>query len=74
MLSVEIFYDGSIGKIEVIQGVMSGQGSLDEIAKKSVRKWKFKPVQYQNKAVSSKIIIPITVDPSKGELYLRSSD
>ncbi len=59
ILQVEIFADGTIGRVEVNQSVMSGQCMLSEAAVKSVKKWKFSPAKHKGKPVNCWTTIPI---------------
>ena len=60
ILQVEVFTDGTVGAIEVIKSVMSGQCMLGEAAVKSVKKWKFSPAKKNGKPVNCRVTIPIT--------------
>ena len=60
ILKVEVLTDGTVGAIEVIKSVMSGQCMLGEAAVKSVKKWKFSPAKKNGKPVNCRVTIPIT--------------
>ena len=59
ILQVEVFKDGSVGAIEVVQSLMSGPGGLDEAAKDAVRQWEFTPAQSGGQPVAVWVRIPI---------------
>ena len=60
ILQAEVFTDGTVGRVEVIQSVMSGKCVLGEAAVKSVKKWKFSPAKSKGKPVNCWVTIPIT--------------
>jgi len=58
-LEVEVFADGTVGAIDVVQSLLSGPGGLDEAAKKAVRQWEFQPAKSGGKPVSVWVTFPI---------------
>lgn len=59
ILQVEVFTDGTVGIVEVVQSVMSDPCVLSEAAVNSVKKWKFSPAKKNGKPVACWITIPI---------------
>lgn len=59
ILQAEVFTDGTVGRIEILQSLMSGPGGLDEAAINSVKKWKFSSAKSKGKPVNCWITIPI---------------
>jgi TonB family protein len=62
VLEVDVYRDGSIGKITVKKPTPDG---LDEAAIDAVKKWKFQPGKSGGKAVDTTVIIPIEFTLSK---------
>jgi periplasmic protein TonB len=58
-LEVEVFTDGKVGAIEVIQSLMAGPGGLDEAAINAVRQWEFAPAKSNGKAVACWVTFPV---------------
>ncbi len=58
-LEVEVFADGTVGAIDVVQSLLSGPGGLDEAAIKAVRQWEFQPAKSGGKPVSVWVTFPI---------------
>ncbi|MBC8312905.1 MAG: TonB family protein [Candidatus Cloacimonetes bacterium] len=59
VVQAEVFADGTVGAVDVIQSLQSGPGGLDEAAIRAVRKWKFIPAKNQGKAVAVWVTFPI---------------
>ncbi len=59
VLEVDVYRDGSIGKINVKRSLLPGPGGLDEAAINAVKKWKFQPGKSGGKAVDTTVIIPV---------------
>ena len=59
-LEVEVFADGTVGAINVIESLMSGPGGLDEAAIDAVRKWEFSPAKSGGKPVAVWVTFPVT--------------
>lgn len=59
ILQVEVFTDGTVGHIEVIQSVMSDPCVLSEAAINSVKKWKFSPAKKDGKPIACWATIPV---------------
>ena len=58
-LEVEVFKDGSVGKIKVVKSLHKEKGGLDEAAVNAVKKWKFIPGKSYGKPIDTVVIIPI---------------
>lgn len=52
LLEVEVFYDGSVGAVEVRKSLATGPGGLDEAAVNSVKMWKFVPALRNQRGLS----------------------
>jgi protein TonB len=59
VLEVDVYKDGTLGKIKVLRSLLSGPGGLDESAINAVKKWKFQPGKSGGKPVDTTVIIPI---------------
>jgi protein TonB len=59
ILEVDVYRDGTLGKINVKKSLLSGPGGLDEAAVDAVKKWKFQPGKSGGKPVDTSVIIPI---------------
>jgi protein TonB len=59
VLEVDVYRDGSLGKINVIRSLMKGPGGLDEAAIDAVKKWRFQPGKSGGRPVDTTVIIPI---------------
>ncbi len=59
VLNVEVFADGTVGAVEVVQSLMPGPGGLDEAAVRAIRQWEFEPAKSGGKPVSVWITFPI---------------
>lgn len=59
ILQVEIFEDGTVGAVEVVQSLQSGPGGLDEAAINAVKQWRFAPAKSQGKPIAVWATIPI---------------
>ena len=59
ILQVEIFPDGSVGRVIVKQSLMPGPGGLDEAAVNSVKKLKYTPAKYKGKPVACWKTLPV---------------
>ena len=51
--------DGTIGDLEVYQGVLA---EMDQAAQLALSRWKFKPAMRANKAVSVEILVGIPAE------------
>ncbi|MDA3814084.1 MAG: energy transducer TonB [Candidatus Cloacimonetes bacterium] len=60
ILQVEVFKDGSVGAIEILQSLMSGPGGLDEAAVNSVKHWEFSPAKSGGKPVACWVTFPVS--------------
>ncbi len=60
VLSVEVFEDGSVGAVEVIQSLLPGPGGLDEAAVKAVEQWEFNPAKSNGQPVAVWVTFPVT--------------
>jgi periplasmic protein TonB len=58
-LEVEVFADGTVGAIDVVQSLLSGPGGLDEAAINAVKQWEFQPAKSGGKPVSVWVTFPI---------------
>ena len=59
VLDVEVFEDGTVGKVEVIQSLLAGPGGLDEAAIKAVKQWKFQPAKSNGAPIACWVQFPI---------------
>ncbi len=59
VLDLELFRDGTVGAVEVVQSLQSGPGGLDEAAIKAVKQWVFTPAKSDGKSVAVWVRIPI---------------
>lgn len=59
-LNVEVFANGKVGAVEVLQSLMAGPGGLDEAAIKAVRQWEFNPAKSGGQPVGCWVTFPIT--------------
>jgi TonB family protein len=59
-LEVEVFADGSVGAINVVQSLMSGPSGLDDAAVKAVRQWEFSPAKSGGKSVACWVTFSIS--------------
>ncbi len=59
LLEVEVLADGKVGEIKVRKSLMDVPGGLDEVAVSTVQTWTFKPALKKNRAVVSRVNIPI---------------
>lgn len=59
ILKVEIFADGTVGRVVVTKSVMSDPCILSEAAIKSVKKWIFKPAIYNGEPVACWTTFPV---------------
>lgn len=59
IVRAEVFEDGTVGAVEVVKSLQSGEGGLDEQALKAVRTWKFIPAKNQGKPVAVWVTFPI---------------
>lgn len=59
VLSVEVFDDGTVGAVKVIESLLPGEGGMDEAAAKAVQQWQFQPAMCQGKPVSCWICFPL---------------
>lgn len=59
VLEVDVYSDGTLGKIKVKKSLMPGPNGLDEAAINAVKKWKFQPGKSGGKPVDTTVIIPI---------------
>jgi len=59
VLEVDVYRDGTLGKVKVLKSLLGGPGGLDESAINAVKKWKFQPGKSGGKAVDTTVIIPI---------------
>ncbi len=65
ILKVEIFEDGTIGAIQILQSLLSGPGGLDEAAVKAVRQWEFTSATSGRAPVSSWLVLEINFSLNK---------
>lgn len=59
VLNVEVFADGTVGAVEVVQSLMPGPGGLDEAAVRAIRQWEFEPAKSGGKPVSVWVTFPV---------------
>jgi periplasmic protein TonB len=59
ILEVDVYRDGTLGKINVKKSLLSGPGGLDEAAIDAVKKWRFQPGKSGGKPIDTTVIIPI---------------
>lgn len=59
ILQVEIFEDGTVGAVEVVQSLQSGPGGLDEAAINAVKQWRFVPAKSQGQPIAVWATVPI---------------
>ena len=67
LLDVEIYDDGSVQRIDVIQSLQSGPNGYDELAIKAVRHWKFSPAVENGVAVPVWIQFPMDFPPKPND-------
>jgi len=65
MLQVEVFADGTVGRVAVKNSVMSDPCVLSEAAVKSVKKWKFSPAKTGGKPVACWTTFPVVFELKK---------
>ncbi len=62
IIDVEIFYNGSVGEVEVTKSLDPSPGGLDEAAIIAVKQWEFIPAKNSNgRPVSVVLSFPITL-------------
>jgi protein TonB len=59
VLNVEVFEDGSVGAIEVVESLLPGPGGLDEAAINAVRQWEFNPAKSNGQPVAVWVTFPV---------------
>ena len=59
LIRAEVFEDGTVGSVEIVEGLQSGPGGIDECAIKAVKQWKFIPAKLQNKPIAVWVTFPI---------------
>lgn len=59
ILEVDVYKDGTVGKIEVKRSVQSGPGGLDEAAINAVRAVRFQPGKSSGNPVDTTVTIPV---------------
>jgi TonB family protein len=69
-LWVDVYKDGTVGKITVHKSLQAGPGGLDEAAINAVKQWKFEPGKSGGKPVDSMTIIPIEFTITKDDIPL----
>lgn len=70
ILQIEVYYDGSIGEIIMLQSALSGPGGLDEVAINSIRKWEFTPAVNNENNISCWTTTKIKFDMSKRKMSI----
>ncbi|MBM4399735.1 MAG: energy transducer TonB [Candidatus Cloacimonetes bacterium] len=65
ILEVDVYKDGTVGKIDVKKSLLKGTGGLDEAAINTVKKWKFQPGKSGGKPIDTTVIIPIEFNIKK---------
>ena len=59
-LEVEVFENGTVGAVNVLQSLVAGSGGLDESAVNAVKQWEFSPAKSAGKPVSCWVTFPVT--------------
>jgi len=59
IVRAEIFKDGSVGSVEILQSLDPSPGGLDECAINAVKHWKFIPAKMQNEPIAVWVSFPI---------------
>ncbi|MBS3742154.1 MAG: energy transducer TonB [Candidatus Cloacimonetes bacterium] len=62
ILRAEVFEDGTVGAVEIVKSLQSGEGGLDQQAIKAVKQWKFIPAKNQGKPVAVWVTFPVTFE------------
>lgn len=59
VIRAEVFENGSVGSVEVLQSLDSSPNGLDECAVKAVKQWKFIPAKMQGEPIAVWVTFPI---------------
>ena len=59
IVQAEVFEDGTVGAVEIVKSLQSGEGGLDQRAIEAVKQWKFIPAKNQGKEIAIWVTFPI---------------
>jgi len=60
IVRAEVYENGSVGSVEILQSLDSSSGGLDESAIKAVKQWRFIPAKNKGKPVAVWVTFPIS--------------
>ena len=60
LIRAEVFEDGSVGSVEIVEGLQPGPGGIDECAIEAVKHWEFIPAKLQKKPIAVWVTFPIS--------------